>query len=254
VTVVDNSSSPEVRAVVERTAARYVDPGRNGGFAAGVNEGLRRSDTRADVLLVNPDAVIDQPAIETLRAALAADDTLASVGPAQFDAAGRPSRVYWPFPTPLGTWVDAAGLSRLRRSSYVIGSVLLLRREAIEHVGPFDDERFFLYAEETDWAYRAHRLGWRHARVPSARALHVGGGTSSNEVRREIHFHASQERYLRKHFGAYGWQLARAANAAGATVRAMILSGERSRQARRRAALYRIGPVRVESRLKTRTS
>ena len=40
-------------------------------------------------------------------------------------------------------------------------------------------EGFFLYAEETDWAYRAHRLGWRHAEIPAARAVHAGAGTGS---------------------------------------------------------------------------
>ncbi|WP_260439501.1 glycosyltransferase [Humibacillus xanthopallidus] len=248
VTVVDNSSSPEVRAVVERTRARYVDPGRNGGFAAGVNEGLRRADPRADVLLVNPDAVIDRPAIETLRAALAADGTLATVGPAQFDATGRPSRVAWPFPTPLGTWVDAAGLGRLRRSSYVIGSVLLLRQEALEQVGPFDDERFFLYSEETDWAYRATRLGWRHRVVDEVNVEHEGAATSTDESRREGHFLAAHEIYLRKHYGALGWQVSRAGNVAGSVVRAALLRGDGRRAARERALLYLRGPARHESR------
>ena len=87
----------------------------------------------------------------------------------------------------------------------MIGSVLLLRAEALDQVGALD-ERFFLYAEETDWAYRAHRLGWRHAAVHEVRAVHVGAGTSGDAARREAHFHASQERYLRKHYGALGWQ------------------------------------------------
>jgi GT2 family glycosyltransferase len=233
---------------VERTQARYVDPGRNGGFAAGVNEGLRRVDPRADVLLVNPDAVIDRSAIEALRAALAADGRLASVGPAQFDAAGRPSRVAWPFPTPLGTWIDAAGLGRLRRSSYVIGSVLLLRREALEQVGPFDDERFFLYSEETDWAYRATRLGWRHRVVDDVHVEHEGAATSTDEARREGHFLAAHEIYLTKHYGTLGWQVSRAGNVAGSVVRAALLRGDGRRAARERALLYLRGPARHESR------
>ncbi|WP_404392316.1 glycosyltransferase [Humibacillus xanthopallidus] len=248
VTVVDNSSSPEVRAVVEGTAARYVDPGRNGGFAAGVNEGLRHADPRADVLLVNPDAVIDRSAIETLRAALASDGSLASVGPAQFDAEGRPSRVEWPFPSPLGTWVDAVGLARWRRSTYVIGSVLLLRREALDHVGPFDEERFFLYAEETDWAYRAARLGWRHRVVDEVHVEHEGAATSTDDARREGHFLAAHEIYLRKHHGTLGWQVSRAGNVIGSVVRAALLRGDGRRAARDRALLYLRGPARLESR------
>ncbi|WP_386052409.1 glycosyltransferase [Terrabacter terrigena] len=248
VTVVDNSSSAAVRSVAEAAGARYVDPGRNGGFAAGVNEGLRRTDPRADVLLVNPDAVVHPDDVRTLHGALLAEPDLASVGPAQVDSTGTSSRVEWPFPSPSATWLEAAGLGRLRRNHYVIGSVLLLRREAIDHVGTFDEERFFLYAEETDWALRASRLGWRHALVPAARALHVGAATSTDPARREGHFHAALEIYLRKHFGAAGWQVARTGQVVGSALRGAVLRGDRGRDARRRGRLYLAGPRRVEVR------
>lgn len=252
-TVIDNSSHGEIADLCRRLGVRYIDPGANIGFGSAVNIALAdRLLAEADVLLVNPDARIDPEEIEVLQAALDRAPNLASVAPAQTDHSGRPARVEWPFPTPLNACLEALGLGRLQLGGrFVIGSVLLLRAEALTQVGGFD-ERFFLYAEETDWAYRAHRLGWRHAAVPSARALHAGAGTSSDSIRREIHFHASQERYLRKHFGAVGWQLARIANAAGATARSLVLRDERRTQARRRAALYRIGPVRAESRLETR--
>ncbi|WP_231372313.1 glycosyltransferase [Terracoccus sp. 273MFTsu3.1] len=248
VTVVDNSSSPAVRAVADAAGAHYVDPGRNGGFGAGVNEALRRVDPRSDVLLVNPDAVVHPADIAALRTALLAEPDLASVGPSQVDATGAPARVEWPFPSPIATWVEAAGLGRLRRNRYVIGSVLLLRREALDHVGPFDDERFFLYAEETDWAHRAVLLGWRHALVPAARATHVGAATSTDPTRREGHFHAAQEVYLRKHFGTVGWQVGRAGQVLGSAVRGVVLRGDRGRAARARVRLYVAGPVRSEIR------
>ena len=96
-------------------------------------------------------------------------------------------------------------MRRLQRGPrFVIGSVLLLRAEALEQVGGFD-ERFFLYAEETDWAYRAHLLGWRHAAVPESGRAHRRRD-EPDARRREAHFHASQERYFRKHFGSAGWQ------------------------------------------------
>jgi GT2 family glycosyltransferase len=151
------------------------------------------------------------------------------------------------FPSPGRAWLEAIGLGRLIRGPrFVIGSVLMLRAEALDQVGGFD-ERFFLYAEETDWAYRAHLLGWRHAVVPGAVATHAGGGTSTDPARRERQFHASQERSYRKHFGALGWASARAAQLLGATARGIALPGERGRAAARRAALYRRGPVRVEA-------
>ena len=250
VTVVDNSSSAAVRRVAEDAGVRYIDAGRNGGFAAGVNIGLaQRGSPDADVLLVNPDARVEPADVDRLRGALLADDRLAAVAPAQVDGAGRRQRVAWPFPSPLGTWVEALGLGRYRCSSgFVTGSVLLLRAEALRQVGGFD-ERFFLYAEETDWQYRATRLGWRVALVPGASATHVGGATSSDAARRERHFHASQERYIRKHFGSWGWQLARAGQVAGAGVRSALLPRDRARAAAERARLYVDGPVRAEARM-----
>lgn len=250
VTVVDNSSLPQIAALCDAVGVRYIAPGRNGGFAAGVNIALRnRLLPGADVLLLNPDAVISADAITVLHDALAADRGLASVAPLQTDDRGRPARVAWPFPSPGNTWLEAFGLGRWQRGGrYVIGSVLLLRAEALDQVGEFD-ERFFLYAEEADWAYRAHLLGWRHTVVEEARAVHAGGATSTDPRRREAHFFASQERFHRKHFGAPGWQSARAAVWFGATVRSVLLRGDRAKAARRRAATFWRGPVRVEARL-----
>lgn len=250
VTVVDNSSMPEIAALCAELGVRYLDPRRNGGFAAGVNHALRdRLVPGADVLLLNPDAVISADDIGVLQRALHARPDLASVGPAQLDDDGTPAKVEWTFPSPGGTFLEAIGLTRMRRGArFVIGSVLLLRADALAQIGGLD-ERFFLYAEETDWAYRAHRVGWRHAAVLEATAVHMGGGTSADASRREAHFHASQERYLRKHYGVLGWQTARLAQWLGAMGRSILLSGERGREARKRAALYRIGPVRVEARL-----
>ncbi|WP_430647052.1 glycosyltransferase [Agromyces sp. GXS1127] len=251
VTVVDNSSLPAIRALCDELGVRYLDPGRNGGFAAGVNHGLaHRIAPGADVLLLNPDAEISEGDVARLHRALRARPDLASVGPAQVDEQGHEARVEWWLPSPSGSWLEALGLARLRRDpTYVIGSVMLLRAEALEQVGWFD-ERYFLYAEEADWAYRAHRLGWRHAVVPEARAVHVGAGTGGDPRRREAHFHASQERFLRKHFGAAGWQWARAGQWLGAMARSVVLPGERGAAARRRAAIMRLGPVRVEARFR----
>ena len=126
---------------------------------------------------------------------------------------------------------------------------MLLRREALAQVGGLD-ESFFLYAEETDWARRASRLGWRHAVVPEVTALHLGAATSSDSTLRETYFHASQERYHRKHFGAAGWQVTRAAVVVGSAARAVLLRGARSASARDRVRRYVRGPLRLEARVR----
>ena len=254
VIVVDNSSDPAVRAVVEGHHATYLDPGRNLGFAAGVNLGLSRRPAledpdSVDVLLLNPDASITPGDISKLRAHLRANDGLACVAPAQIDpVTGEAARVGWPFPSPARAWLEALGLGRLGgHTGFLIGSVLLLRGAALQQVGPFD-ERFFLYAEETDWQRRAHDLGWGVALCPEAVATHVGAGTGGEESERDTHFHASNERYLRKHFGPTGWWLFRSGVMVGALVR-VFLPGERGRRA---AARFRLLPDRaVEGRIGT---
>ncbi len=247
ITVVDNSASPRVRRVCSDLGVRYLDAGGNRGFGGGVNLALDdRLDPTADVLLVNPDAMVGADDVAALHRALLADPALASVGPAQVDETGTPSRVGWPFPSPTRTWAEAVGLGRVvgDQADFAIGSVLLLRSEALAQVGGFD-EGFFLYAEETDWAYRAARLGWHHAVVPSVTAIHAGGASSSDPARREAHFHGSQERYLRKHFGAAGWQVARAGQLAGSAARS-VLPGGRGVAARDRLRRYLRGPAAVE--------
>jgi GT2 family glycosyltransferase len=251
VLVVDNSSSAQVRAVCVDTGATYLDSGRNRGFGSGVNLALGSLDGEEDILLLNPDAVVSRDDISRLAAALHADPLLASVAPAMVDEQDGALRVAWPFPTPFGAWLEAVGLGRLRdrRQGYAIGSVLLLRAAALRQVGGFD-ERFFLYAEETDWARRAARLGWRHAVVPTVTARHSGAATSTNRRRRETHFHGSQEIYQRKHHGAAGWFAVRSAQIAGSALRSVVLREDRRHDARQRLVLYLRGPARTESTIR----
>lgn len=247
ITIVDNSSDPATKAVAAATGARYLDPGSNLGFGAGVNYALlHRQDPDADVLLLNPDAVVTPGAVRELQVALHVEPGVASVAPAQVDPAGRTARVMWPFPSPRLAWREALGGGRRPTTggTYVIGSVLMLNQDALADVGAFD-ERFFLYAEETDWAYRAHRLGWQHRLVDSVEAVHHGGATSSDPTVRDALFHSSYEKYIRKHFGSMGWASARGAGIVGSGIRTVVLRGESRRTASRRLRTYIRGPVRV---------
>ncbi len=245
--VVDNTSSLDVQRVAVTAGARYIDPGKNLGFAAGVNRALASLSLRgADVLLLNPDAVIDASALARLHDILCDHPDAACVAPAQHapgSIAAAP--VCWPFPTPVGAWAEALGLGRFRRHwDYVIGSVLLLRGEALASVGGFD-ERFFLYAEEADWQRRATRAGWRIEYASDVEAVHVGAGTDPDTDRRRLRFHSGVEHYVRKWHGSLGWASYRAATVLAAVRRAVAGPGERRRSSLRLALLYVRGPARA---------
>lgn len=247
VTIVDNSSSPETARLAAERGLHYLDPGANLGFGAGVNMALRALAERGaaddDVLLLNPDARITGDEVDRMHRVLHAERHLAAVGATQSEPdSGAGVRVWWPFPAPWRAWLEAVGLGRFNRANdFVIGSVLLMRAEAIAEIGGFD-ERFFLYAEEVDWQKRATDAGWRIG-IADVEATHIGAGTSGDSARRDALFFASNEIYQRKHFGPAGWLIFRVAMIAGAAMRAVMLRGDRRADARRRLQIFVKGPV-----------
>lgn len=247
VLVIDNSSRSDVRDVVNKHGHRYVDAGRNLGFAAGVNGALTElGPAHGDVLLLNPDAQVTSQVARALqqRMRAAGHDRVACASPRLTRDDGSAERVEWPFPTPWRAWLDAIGFGRARRApGFLIGAALLLRGEAIDDIGPFD-ERFFLYAEETDWQRRATNAEWLVLACPELSASHTGAGTSTSSERREAMFHAASERYIRKWFGSTGWGIWRTGAIAGAAVR--CATGPNRARQRKRLLAYLRGPVRWE--------
>ena len=132
-------------------------------------------------MLLNPDATISADGVLALQKELHASARLACVAPAQINpVTGATERVVWPFPSPTAAWLTAIGAGRTdRRHGFVIGSILLMRRSALDDVGELD-ERFFLYAEETDWQRRALDQGWTIGFVPEVAATHIGAGTGGS--------------------------------------------------------------------------
>jgi GT2 family glycosyltransferase len=60
---------------------------------------------------------------------------------------------------------------KTREVDFVTGCALLIKRKALERIGPLD-ERFFAYYEEAEWCVRAHRAGFKIIHVPRARIWH----------------------------------------------------------------------------------
>jgi GT2 family glycosyltransferase len=86
-----------------------------------------------------------------------------------------PQRPHW-----LSEMIRTEEAYRTRRTvDWATGAALLISAECDTVVGPWDDERFFLYSEETDFAARARDAGYRIDYVPEASARHRGGGSGS---------------------------------------------------------------------------
>jgi hypothetical protein len=218
VTIVDNS--PGDGSVEAVPGAQVIANEENRGFAAAVNQAVAATAAPL-VLLLNPDVsgIRGDPA--ALDRIFAADENVAAVAPRLVGADGALQRNARREPhlrdllvTALGLRGRFPGSRRLHASRYgdweydservvdaATGAFLVLRRAALEAVGPFD-ERFFVYAEETDWLVRAKRLGWKTVLTPDVEAVHEArASTDADETALTLLLVESQHAYARKHFG-----------------------------------------------------
>jgi len=176
---------------------RFVRPGRNLGYGAGVNRGLAAlagDETPPEWILVcNADLVVHPGALAALRLVLESEPAWALVGPRILDETGD----VYPSVRNFPSFTDAAGHALLAQfdpenpftlrynpgtpegdvvtgAGWVSGSCFLARRSALEELGGFD-EAYFMYLEDTDLCWRAHDAGWGVGFAGTAEVTHLQG-------------------------------------------------------------------------------
>jgi GT2 family glycosyltransferase len=258
--VVDNGSTDGTVAFVrERFPEVAVVEQENRGLAAGWNAGVERTRGRY-VLLLNSDAWLDAGALDALVAFADARPDAAVVGPRLRNPDGTLQRSVRGFPTlwrlateyfflrtlaPSSRALNAfyaAGFAHdeVREAEVLMGAVWLVRRAAIDEVGPAD-ESFFLFSEEVDWAYRFRQAGWRSLFYPDAGATHVYGASHGGRLFVEIQ--RGHLRFLAKHRGAAYAERARTLLRLSLRLRGRLFRGERGRMYREAAQWLGSGSV-----------
>jgi GT2 family glycosyltransferase len=221
VQVVDNSSTDDTVPLLQAQfpTVRVIANNENRGFAAANNQALRQTRARF-VLLLNPDTVIHDGAIDALGRFLEDHQDAWAVGPAILNADGSPQESGVQFPSMWNIVCETFFLDRIfpesrlfgrhkelyedqtkpRAVGYVQGACLMVRWGAIETIGPLD-ERFFMYFEETDWCYRMAQAGGKVYHCPDAKVTHFGAGELGHfDERRILHYHQSLLQFFRKHY------------------------------------------------------
>jgi len=210
----------------------------NLGFAAGVNTIIRRSDAPW-VFLLNSDAWPEPQAIGRLVAAAGERPRAAAVAPRLERPDGGLEHSTHPFPS-LGVAAVAALVPRRyprrraermmlegawmhdrpRQVDWAIGAGLLMRRAALDDVGPLN-ERFFMYVEDLEWCWRASRKGWEIWFEPSAIVRHVGNASGARRYgdRRTQAYMANTYRFYRTEHGPASAAAYRTLNLVGAGLR-----------------------------------
>ena len=237
IVVVDHGSTDGTLELVRK---RFPDvrafEQENLGLGAGWNRGIRETE-RAYVLILNADAWALDGAVARLAAFADAHPRAAVVGPRLRHPDGRLQPSVRGFPTQwrIATeylflrklaprsrvlnafYAEAFDHDEVRTAEFVMGAVMLVRRGAIEDVGPLD-EGFFLFSEETDWCFRFREAGWQVWFTPHAEFVHVYGAAHGGRLFREnVRGHL---RFLVKHQGLRAAERARWIMLVGCLLRA----------------------------------
>jgi N-acetylglucosaminyl-diphospho-decaprenol L-rhamnosyltransferase len=222
--LVDNGSDAAGREILASLPVRLLEPGRNLGFAGGVNLGVASASAPL-LLLMNPDVLVLPGCVGALMKCLRAG--AAAAGPRFYWDSGRrfllpPTEVRtrrdevlsWLATARGGRWAEwARRRSRAHcrrhwaaaaaiRSYALSGSLLAVTRDAWQRVGGFD-ERYRLYFEETDWLMRLRRAGLEARFVPQAEAVHLVGRSAAAEGQAGRWFEDSARRFRRRYYGEW---------------------------------------------------
>ena len=224
VIVSDNGSTDGSTDLVTELArrdprVRLIRNAENLGFARANNIGLEQG-TGDYLLVLNPDCVLQPGTLETMVEALRADPQVGMAGclienPDGTEQPGCRRSI----PTPLSSLATFSRLDRIlprlvpRKQVHlnreplptepvlveaISGAFMLIRREAMEDVGLFDDG-YFLHCEDLDWCARFSRRGWKILFVPQARAVHFKGTCSKDRPLFVLwHKHKGMVRFFRK--------------------------------------------------------
>jgi GT2 family glycosyltransferase len=169
IVVVDNG---EREGVDSLDGAVVVRPGRNLGYTGGANLGVARTSGEW-VLLLNPDAVAERECVQ--RLVEAADERTGIVGAqvllpdGRVNAGDNPlhvSGISW-----SGRYLEPAEDGPARLVAVASGAAVLVRRSAWDAVGGLA-ERFFMYHDDVDLAWRVRLAGYDVRFAPRARVTH----------------------------------------------------------------------------------
>lgn len=205
--LVDNSS-PGDDAARLRTAAAESGWGErvrlhletdNHGFGRGNNVVLKKLAARDvppdKVLMLNPDAQVDDTTIENLAALLDEQPTVGMVGCAIRRPDGKIACSAFRFPSAVGEFSGTIGLGLVQRLlshwrislpldqpsgpvGWVSGAAMMARMEAIRSVDFFDPD-FFLYYEEVEMMYRITQKGWKIWYLADTSISHIAGAATN---------------------------------------------------------------------------
>ena len=159
-----------------------VENGKNLGYAGGANAGIRAA--RGDLILtLNNDTIPSPDFIEKFTGLVPDDPSVGMWAAKMVFPDGRINSAGICISRSGASWdrgmfePDRGQYDRNEEVFGPCGGAALYRKKMLDDIGLFDED-FFLFMEDVDLAFRARLAGWRCMYNPSAKVVHVHGGTA----------------------------------------------------------------------------
>ena len=204
VLVVDNGSTDGSIEHIRQAMpdVELLQTGANLGFGGGCNAGIRQAlRQRADyVWLVNIDATVAPGALSALVALAQRNSALGAVGSVVHEL-DEPEKIQLWGGGKVNLWTGRSRhLLTEQRPHFISGASALLRCAALREVNLFDEQKFFMYWEDTDLGFRLRQAGWQLAVAPDSRILHKQSASlGRNSPQLDHYFIQSGVRFFKRH-------------------------------------------------------
>jgi GT2 family glycosyltransferase len=233
VVIVDNKSGDDSVEILENAIAenqwqswvQLITSPVNGGFSAGNNLGLKAIEAEG-YLLLNSDTIVRKDAIKILLKNFDANPKIGIFSPRLEWLDEIPQISCFRYHNPFSELIDGAATSVITKifnnfnvplpvsdeplkPQWTSFACVLIRRKVINDIGLMD-EGYFMYYDDVDYCRQAQKAGWQILHLPSARVVHLRGGSSSTKTdvkqrkRPASYLYASRSRYYAKFYGILG--------------------------------------------------
>lgn len=241
--LVDNATPGGLDATAFQNAAKelgwaaevtlYLES-ENHGFGRGNNLVLQKLAARPDpptcVFLLNPDAYLNNEALDILAMHLEAHPHAGFAGASINKPGAIPVTAAFRFPSPLGEFSRQLAFGPVARLApnlvvplppdyphglvdWVSGAAVMIRFDILQSIN-FFDPGYFLYFEETDLMYRGAGLGWETWYVPEAQVIHAEGASTNVKsgltyrTRKPAYWYRSWRKFFSDTYGPVGVRFA----------------------------------------------
>ena len=225
VIVVDNNSVDESAEMVTKkfTNVSLVHNRENVGFSKANNQAIKKAKGEF-ILLLNPDTLVEEDALEKAVAFMEKQKDAGTVGVQMIDGKGQfldeSKRGIPNFKTSLFKFLGLhkffaksktfnhyylGNLDKNKRHEVevLVGAFMLIRKSVLDKIGILD-EQFFMYWEDTDLCIRITENGYKNYYLGDIKIIHYKGESNKrHSLSFTIGFNKSMLAFVKKHFSKH---------------------------------------------------